>query len=60
MAARLSPVEFYEREVRPRLHVEDVYQTVAFTSKRGRRWRGPCPLHGGKATNFSVDTETLG
>lgn len=60
MAARLSPVEFYEREVRPRLHVEDVYQAVAFTAKRGRRWRGPCPLHGGTAPNFSVDTETLG
>ena len=60
MAARLSPVEFYEREVRPRLRVEDVYPAVAFTSKRGRRWRGPCPFHGGKDPNFSVDTETLG
>lgn len=60
MAARLSPVEFYEREVRPRLRVEDVYQGVSFSSKRGRRWRGPCPLHKGTAPNFSVDTETLG
>lgn len=59
-AARLSPVDFYEREVRPRLRVEDVYRDVSFTAKRGRHWRGPCPLHGGKAANFSVDTETLG
>ena len=61
MAARLSPVEFYERDVRPRLRVEDVYGDVRFSSKRGRRWRGPCPLHNGtNPQNFSVDTETLG
>jgi hypothetical protein len=25
---------------------------------RLRRWRGPCPIHGGKGSNFSVDAET--
>lgn len=56
----MSPVEFYEREVRPRLRVEDVYgDVVQFTGTRGRYWRGPCPFHGGDDPNFSVDTETL-
>ncbi len=27
-------------------------------NRRGGRWRGPCPLHGGKGANFSVDPET--
>jgi hypothetical protein len=53
---RLTPVEFYEREVLPRLSVETVYPNVRFTARRGRYWRGPCPLHGGKDPNFSVDT----
>jgi DNA primase len=26
--------------------------------QRGRRWRGPCPIHGGRDANFSVDCET--
>jgi len=53
-------VDFFHEEVRPRLSVETVYSAVKFTSRRERYWRGPCPLHGGKDPNFSVDTETLG
>ena len=56
---RLSPVELYEREVLPRLSLETVYSGVAFTKRTGRYWRGPCPLHGGKDSNFSVDTRSL-
>ena len=26
--------------------------------QRGKRWRGPCPIHGGNHDNFSVDPET--
>jgi len=26
--------------------------------QRGKRWRGPCPIHSGKHDNFSVDPET--
>lgn len=26
--------------------------------QRGKRWRGPCPIHGGKHDSFSVDPET--
>lgn len=26
--------------------------------QRGKRWRGPCPIHRGKHDNFSVDPET--
>ncbi|HEY6343228.1 MAG TPA: CHC2 zinc finger domain-containing protein [Bryobacteraceae bacterium] len=26
--------------------------------QRGRQWRGPCPLHGGKNDNLSVDPKT--
>jgi hypothetical protein len=26
--------------------------------QRGKRWRGPCPIHRGKHENFSVDPET--
>jgi DNA primase catalytic core len=58
---RLSPVEFYEREVFPHLTPEIVYSGIPFRSTRGRYWRGPCPLHGGdNHTAFSVDTITLG
>lgn len=56
---RMSPVDFYELHVRPRLSLEGVYSSVEFTSTAGRYWRGPCPLHGGKNPSFSVDTETL-
>ena len=27
-------------------------------AQRGREWRGPCPIHGGKDDNFSVNAET--
>lgn len=57
---RLSPKEFYEREVLPKLTVEAVYSEVDFTRRQGRYWRGPCPLHKGDDSNFSVDTQTLG
>lgn len=55
----LSPVELYEREVLPRLSLEMVYSSAAFTKRTGRYWRGPCPLHNGKDSNFSVDTHSL-
>lgn len=57
---RLSPVDFYEREVLPRLTADMVYGGLGFTSRGGRYWRGPCPLHNGKDSNFSVDSQTLG
>src|SRR6516225_5604052 len=25
--------------------------------QRGNRWRGPCPIHGGKHDNFSIDAK---
>jgi len=53
-------VAFLDEEVLPYLSVEALYSDVAFTSRGGRYWRGPCPLHGGKDPNFSVDTVTKG
>lgn len=53
--------EFVAQEVLPRLPVETIYRTVRWTDRRGRYWRGPCPLHGGDGpTAFSVDTVTKG
>ena len=52
--------DFLEREVLPRLSVEDVYTDVDFRSRRGRYWRAPCPLHKGVDSNFNVSVETLG
>src|SRR3954453_1902053 len=26
-------------------------------SQRGREWRGPCPIHGGKRPNFAVNSQ---
>ena len=52
-------VEFWERDVLPRLSVEAVYEGVSWQSRGPRFWRGPCPLHGGRAANFSVDCHTL-
>ncbi len=51
-------VEFWEREVLPRLSVEAVYD-VKWQTRGPRFWRGPCPLHGGSEANFSVDSHTL-
>jgi len=54
-------VAFLEEEVLPYLTVEALYSDVIFTERRGRYWRGPCPLHGGdNPTAFSVDTVTKG
>ena len=47
------------RDIIPRLTVEEAYPAVTFRSRRGRYWRGGCPLHGGEDANFAVDTETL-
>lgn len=55
----ISPVDFLDREVLPRLTVAAAYGNVNFTSRGSRYWRGPCPLHGGKDPNFSVDSQTL-
>ena len=60
-ARPLSPIEFFYKEVLPRLNAEAVYKNVQFVKKQGRYWRGTCPLHGGdNPTAFSVDTQTLG
>jgi DNA primase catalytic core len=52
-------VEFWERDVLPHLRVDDVYEGVSWQQRGPRFWRGPCPLHGGKNPNFSVDAHTL-
>jgi hypothetical protein len=31
---------------------------VSDLRQRGKRWRGPCPIHRGKQDNFSVNSET--
>ena len=52
----------YRRDVLPLLRVEIVYANVQWTSRRGRHWRAPCPLHDDRdprSCRFSVDTETL-
>jgi hypothetical protein len=51
--------DLYHHQIRPRLSPDEVYSAVAFTSRAGSRWRGPCPLHGGAGPNFSVDPVTL-
>ena len=51
--------DFLNQEVIPRLTPDDVYTGVQWTNTRGRYWRGPCPMHGGQDSNFSVDTATL-
>ncbi len=57
----MKPTDFYHDHVRPRLTAQAVYSGVNFRQRRGRYWRGPCPLHDGdRPDSFSVDTETLG
>lgn len=58
---RLSPVDFYEREVKPRLSFSRIYENqVDFRQKNGIWWRGPCPIHqGDNPKNFAVNTQTL-
>lgn len=51
--------DFLDQEVIPRLTPDVVYQGVQWTKTGGRHWRGPCPMHGGKDSNFSVDPVTL-
>jgi len=51
--------DFLDRDVIPRLTPDAVYPGVKWADNRGRYWRGPCPLHGGKDPNFSVDSVTL-
>ena len=53
-------VAFLDEEVLPCLTPADVFPTVKWTSTSGRYWRGPCPIHGGKDPNFSVDSVTKG
>ena len=54
-----SLVDVLYQQLIPRLAVENAYPDVVFRYRYGRYWRGPCPIHGGKDPNFSVDTETL-
>ncbi len=54
-----SLFQVLDEELLPRLDVEAAYPDVAFKIRRGRYWRGGCPLHGGADPNFSVDTQTL-
>lgn len=57
---RLSPVDFYERDVKPRLSFSSIYNQIEFRQKGGLWWRGPCPLHkGDNPKNFAVNTQTL-
>ncbi len=57
--ASRSLVDVLYEDIIPRLSVEDAYPSVSFVARRGRHWRGGCPLHGGDDPNFSVDTQTL-
>jgi DNA primase len=54
-----SLVDVLYQELIPRLAIEEAYPDVDFKIRRGRYWRGGCPIHRGKDPNFSVQTETL-
>jgi len=54
-----SLVDVLYEDIIPKLSIEDAYPSVSFEARRGRHWRGGCPLHGGDDPNFSVDTQTL-
>jgi DNA primase len=42
----------------PRSEVEAFYAVrVPKLQQRGKRWRGPCPIHDGEHDSFSVDSE---
>ncbi|MEX0912318.1 MAG: CHC2 zinc finger domain-containing protein, partial [Gemmatimonadota bacterium] len=42
-------------EVRARADLVEIVSEVTPLKRSGRTFRGPCPLHGGKGPNFSVD-----
>lgn len=42
-------------EIRARADLVEIIAEVTPLKRSGRTFRGPCPLHGGKGPNFSVD-----
>ncbi|KAF0250413.1 MAG: hypothetical protein FD167_192 [bacterium] len=53
-------VDFYNQQVFPKLTIALVYDKVNFAIRRGRHWRGRCPIHNGdNPTAFSVNIDTL-
>ncbi|HUE95649.1 MAG TPA: DNA primase [Longimicrobiaceae bacterium] len=44
-------------EVRNRADLAEIVSDYTRLKRSGRTFRGPCPLHGGKGPNFSVDPE---
>lgn len=57
---RMSIVDLYEREIKPRLTLDMVYGAVDFKTKQGLYWRAACPLHqGDNTTSFAINTQTL-
>jgi DNA primase len=51
---RAIPDEIVE-EVRARADLVEIVSEHTTLKRTGRTFRGPCPLHGGKGPNFSVD-----
>jgi len=51
---RAIPDEIVE-EVRARADLVEIVSEHTSLKRTGRTFRGPCPLHGGKGPNFSVD-----
>jgi hypothetical protein len=44
-----SPLwSLWETRIRPALRFEHVYQDIPGIKQKGKEWRAPCPLHGGK------------
>lgn len=53
-------VGFYNQQVFPKLTIAVVYDKVTFAIRRGKYWRGRCPIHNGdNPTAFSVNIDTL-
>jgi len=42
-------------EIRERADILEICGESVRLKRKGRTWRGPCPLHGGEGPNFSVD-----
>jgi hypothetical protein len=58
-ALNVDWLALYERNVKSRLRVEDVYGELSGARVSGGKLRAPCPLHGGKNRSFVVDLATL-
>jgi hypothetical protein len=51
-------IEFYERELKPRLSPESVFGELRGARAFGGKLRAPCPLHQGHGRNFVIDPQT--